>query len=88
MADAELCGALVWREEGIVHIDVRGLEAPLPLVAVLRLLERPQTGDEVVFHHDRDPLMLYAELSERGWTSAPLAGEEGEFRLRLCRADR
>ncbi len=83
--DADLFGALTWRRDGVVHIDVRGLEPPHPLLATLRLIERPELGDEVIFHHDRDPMLLYPELAERDWTSQRLPADEGEVRLRLIR---
>lgn len=83
--DPELFDALLWRQDGRLHIDVRELEPPQPLLAVLRLLERPGTGDEVIFHHDRDPLLLYPELAERDWDSVRLTGDPGEVRLRLTR---
>jgi hypothetical protein len=81
--DPDLFGAQIWRRGGVAHIDVRGLEPPCPLLAVLRLIERPDTGDKVIFHHDRDPMLLYPELAERNWTSERLAAEPGEVRLRL-----
>ena len=84
-ADADLFGARLWRQGGVAHIDVRGLEPPCPLLAVLGLIERPECGDEVIFHHDRDPMLLYPELAERNWTSERLAAEPGDVRLRLIR---
>jgi hypothetical protein len=75
-----------WRAEGVVHIDVRGLEPPQPLVAILALLERPDCGDEVIVHHSRDPVFLYPELAERGWEWERVPAAEGEVRLRLTRA--
>jgi hypothetical protein len=84
-ADPDLFGARLWCQGGVAHIDVRGLEPPCPLLAVLGLIERPGCGDEVVFHHDRDPMLLYPELAERYWTSERLAAEPGEVRLRLIR---
>lgn len=69
------------------HIDVRGLPPPQPLVAVLRLLEQlPAQAGSVVVHHERDPLLLYPELAERGWAAERIDGEVGEFRLRLTRS--
>ena len=73
-----------WRDGEGVHIDVRGMAPPQPLVAILRLVH--QQGDErtaVIVHHDREPLLLYAELAEIGWAAERLAGEPGEVRLRL-----
>jgi hypothetical protein len=74
-----------WSTADGVHIDVRGLEPPEPLVAILDLVE--SLGDEtpVIVHHDRDPQMLYPELAERGWTAEYLPAAPGEVRLRLTR---
>lgn len=80
-------GGRRWREGGGWHLDVRGLQPPQPLVAVLRLIESIDDSDPVVLHLDRDPVMLYPELTERGWVAEPLEGSDGEVRLRLCRTD-
>ena len=74
-----------WRDADGVHIDVRGLPPPEPMVAILALLERPGTQDRVIVHHDREPVFLYPELAERGWNHAIVAGEPGEVRLLLTR---
>jgi len=66
-------------------IDVRGLEPPQPLVKIVTLLENPDVTDTVIVRHDRDPLLLYPELEERGWTWEVLASPEGELHLRLSR---
>jgi hypothetical protein len=75
----------VWHDGAVAHIDVRGLEPPQPMVAILALLEDPATEDEVIVHHDRDPIYLYPELAERGWAYARIPGDDGEVRLRLTR---
>lgn len=77
--------ASVWREHGTAHIDVRGLEPPQPMLAVLRLIERDDVGDTVIVHHEREPMFLYPELAERGWSHAIVPGDPGEVRLRLTR---
>ncbi len=68
-----------------MHIDVRGLPPPEPLVAILRLVESTAGATPVVVHHDRDPLMLYPELAEIGWTAKRIDGAPGEVRLLLRR---
>lgn len=74
----------IWRDSEGLHIDVRGLDPPQPMVAVLRLIAgAPATP--VIVHHDRDPVMLYGALEERGWFAERIEGEEGEVRLRLER---
>lgn len=74
-----------WSEDGALHIDVRGLEPPAPLVAILQLLDSIGNAGAVIVHHDRDPLLLYPELAERGWSAEALAAPPGEVRLRLAR---
>lgn len=78
-------GIPVWLEDGEVHIDVRGLEPPRPFVAVIELIERPEIGDRVIIRLHRDPIFLYPELTERGWSWERLPAREGEVRLRLIR---
>ncbi|MDZ3837112.1 MAG: DUF2249 domain-containing protein [Rhodospirillales bacterium] len=75
--------ALTWHSGGAVHIDVRGLEAPQPLIAILGLIDGGAHAGHIVIHHDRDPLYLYPELEDRGWRYARLPGPEGEVRLEL-----
>jgi len=75
-----------WRDADGDHIDVRGLAPPQPLVAILRLVrEQGDAGAAVIVHHDRDPLLLYAELAEIGWVAERIGAEPGEVRLRLTR---
>lgn len=76
-----------WREGDALHIDVRGLAPPQPLVAILRLIESAPLATPVVVHHDRDPVLLYPELAERGWVAESMPCPPGEIRLRLSRGD-
>lgn len=78
-------GAPVQRQADGLHIDVRGLEAPQPMVAILRLCASLGEDAAVIVHHDRDPVYLYPELAEIGWTADPLPGTPGEVRLLLRR---
>ena len=79
-------GLRIWREGVVSHIDVRGLEPPEPMLAILRLLEQPDCGTSVIVHHEREPMFLYPELAERRWRHEIVEGEPGEVRLRLTRA--
>ena len=74
-----------WVDADGAHIDVRGLAPPQPLLHILQWVEQ---GDAavIVVHHDRDPLLLYPELAERGWLAERIDGAPGEVRLRLRRA--
>jgi hypothetical protein len=78
--------ARVWSEPDGTHIDVRGLQAPQPLVAILQLLATAAPDALVTVHHDRDPLLLYPELAQIGWWAERIAGDPGEVRLRLVRS--
>ncbi len=75
-----------WIGEDGVHIDVRGLPPPQPMVHILQLVASIDDATPVIVHHDRDPQMLYPELAEIGWSAEHIDGEPGEVRLRLARA--
>lgn len=76
-------GATVWQSADGVHIDVRGLSAPAPMIAILRLIDSGQHQGVIIVHHEREPIFLIPELAERNWAYAYLDGEPGEVRLRL-----
>ena len=48
-------------------LDVRGLEAPLPMVRVLEGLDALTPGATLTVLHDRRPMFLYPQLDERGF---------------------
>ena len=75
-----------WVAADGIHIDVRGLSPPDPLVAILELVGSIGDATPVIVHHERDPRMLYPELAELGWTAERITGEPGEIRLKLERA--
>ena len=81
----DFLNAEIWREDGVIHIDVRALPAPDPFVAALRLIEHPGTGDEIIFHNDREPVHLFPELLEQGWTWRVETDRPGEFCMRVIR---
>lgn len=85
-APSASAGPRAWRDAGTAHIDVRGLNPPEPMLAILRLLEEPDCGATVIVHHEREPVFLYPELAERGWRHEIVAGDPGEVRLCLTRA--
>ncbi|MDO8605414.1 MAG: DUF2249 domain-containing protein [Phaeospirillum sp.] len=78
-------GAMTWREDDGIHIDVRKLTPPNPLLAIIRLVEGIAGNETVVVHHDREPQLLALELAERGWHIARIASEMVNIRLWLER---
>ena len=81
-------GAPIYQTSDGMHIDVRGMTAPRPLLAILRLCAIVSPDVDIVVHHERDPRYLYPELAELGWEIAHLPGESGEIRLRLFRGNK
>ena len=61
-------GSQVWRTPEGMHIDVRGLEPPEPMVEILRLIDHAAVDCTIIAHLDREPLFLYPELDDRGWS--------------------
>lgn len=78
-------GAMTWREDDGLHIDVRKLAPPNPLVAILRAVDGAAPGETIVVHHEREPHFLAPELAERGWRIARVSSEVVNVRLWLER---
>ncbi len=72
-----------WHEDNGLHIDVRGLPPPEPMVAILGQLDKADQNGPVTVHHNREPVYLYPELAERGWIYTIVPGETNEVRLLL-----
>lgn len=53
----------------VQQLDNRGLMPPEPMVLTLEALEGLALGDVLEIRNDRDPLLLYPELMERGHAS-------------------
>lgn len=79
-------GALTWAEEDGLHVDVRRLTPPAPMLAVLRLIDSTPDLERLVLHHDRMPQYLVPELAERGWRIARVDEQFANLQLWLERA--
>ena len=66
-------------------LDVRGLEPPQPMVAVLERLETLQPGQSLTVVHDRRPTFLYPQLDARGFTHRTDEPEPGVVRIVIGR---
>ena len=84
-------GSRTWRTADAVHIDVRGLEPPEPMVEILRLIDGGVIEGVLVAHLDREPIFLYPELDDRGWDYQAMEPSCGgsdcaeEVRVRIVR---
>ena len=68
-----------------VTIDVRGLEAPLPMVRVLEQLERLAADEQLEVIHERRPLFLYPLIVERGFVHETDEPRPGVVRILIRR---
>lgn len=57
----------MWRTADAVHIDLRGLAPPEPMVAILRMIDGNDVDTTLVAYLDREPIFLYPELDDREW---------------------
>jgi len=62
-------------------LDVRGLEPPQPMVAVLERLETLAPGQTLTVVHDRRPTFLYPQLDARGFMHRTDEPEPGLIRI-------
>lgn len=72
-------------EPGPATLDVRGLEAPLPMLRVLERLETLNAGETLEVIHSRRPLFLYPQLDDRGFAHETDEPEPGVVRIRIRR---
>jgi uncharacterized protein (DUF2249 family) len=66
-------------------LDVRGLEPPQPMVAVLERLETLAPGETLTVVHDRRPTFLYPQLDDRGFTHRTDEPSPGVVRIMIGR---
>lgn len=79
-------GPRVWLGEEGLHVDVRGLPCPEPMVTVLQLIDSGMAEDFLVAHLSQEPLLLYPELNERGWRHRlVMTDQSGHVALEMIR---
>lgn len=71
----------------VVTIDVRGLEPPQPLMAVLDRLETLAPDGTLEVLHERRPMFLYPQLEDRGFQHETEEVGPGLVRIRIRRAE-
>ncbi|MCK6648448.1 MAG: DUF2249 domain-containing protein [Bacteroidia bacterium] len=69
------------------EIDVRGLEMPAPMIAILQKLETlpPQKG--LLVHHKKVPQFLFPELRDRGYLWELKTIDDNNVRLLIVKDD-
>jgi Uncharacterized conserved protein (DUF2249) len=82
-------GARTWKAADGLHVDVTGLDPPEPMITILRLIDGGEVEGALIAHLDREPIFLYPELDERGWSHELVASCENPcsdaVRLRMVR---
>jgi len=73
------------RKGGETTLDVRGLEPPQPMLAVLEHLQTLAPGETLTVIHERRPMFLYPQLDERGFTHRTEESEPGVVRIVIRR---
>ena len=80
-------GSRKWRTADAVHIDLRGLSEPM--ATVLQTIESGDVDTALVDHFDQEPILLYPDPEERGWSHETVDSQcgdcEGGFMLRMVR---
>ncbi len=75
---------MTWRD-GVLEMDLRGLEPPNPMIAILKVIESGEGGDDFTVRLMRDPIYLYPELVECNW-QAQVTGQDDEgLTVRMCK---
>ena len=79
----------MWRTAEGIHLDLRRLSPPEPMDTVLRAIESGEVDTLLVGHFDSEPIFLYPELEERGWSHEVIDSQcgdcEGGFMVRMVR---
>lgn len=64
-------------ESQAIQLDARGLEPPQPMQKILEAVATLAAGATLVAHTDRQPLLLYPLLEQRGFTYETTAQLDG-----------
>lgn len=87
-ADAEAdASRKFWMEDDGLHLDVRGLPPPRPMLEVLRVLDGGAHAQPLMVHVPQFPVHLIPELEDRGWSYEIIAEAPGHIVLRLVPED-
>lgn len=65
----------IWRTADGMHIDLRG--AAESMTELLQTIDSGRVDGVLVGHFDHEPISLYPELEDRGWSHEVLASHCG-----------
>ncbi len=69
-----------------VEIDVRELEPPQPMIAILEKLAELGEGAQLLVRHHREPVLLYEKLAARGYAARTSKRGEGDYIVHVAPA--
>ncbi|MGZ6143439.1 MAG: DUF2249 domain-containing protein [Myxococcales bacterium] len=69
-----------------VELDVRGLEPPQPMIAILEKLVELGDGAQLLVRHHREPVLLYEKLQARGYAAKTSRRGEGDYMVHIAPA--
>ena len=72
-------------ETQIIELDARGLEPPQPMMKILEALAALPEGATLAAHTDRQPLLLYPMLEQRGFTYETNSQTDGSHLTQIRR---
>ena len=67
-----------------VELDVRGLEPPQPMIAILEKLAELGEGAQLLVRHHREPVLLYEKLAARGYAARTTRRGEGDYLVHIA----
>lgn len=76
-----------WLSDGRMHLDVRDLPPPQPMIEILRVLESGLADHELVAHVPHMPVHLLPEVEERGWSWQILSDQPEGTQILLTLGD-
>lgn len=69
----------------VAELDVRGMEPPEPMMAILQKIHEIDEGTVLLVHHHREPMMLYEKLEQIGWQAIANKIEENYYKVVITR---
>lgn len=69
-----------------VELDVRGLEPPQPMIAILEKLAALGDNAQLLVRHHREPVLLYEKLAARGYAARASRRGEGDYLVHIAPA--